>query len=140
MPPIAISPELANQIRRLADLDDNWDGYGAEPIAPAMIAAVRDFLDRLDKVHGDLTLKPGTETECLTPHIAASASGSVQLEWQHAGRSLELEFETPSEIRYLKWWPGHEVADEEESYPADDLDQSAALIRWVLTGDDAPAR
>lgn len=130
---------VLDSLKRIADLGDNWDGYGAKPITPAMVAAVRRFVDRLHGTHDDLTVKPGTETACLTPHLAASSSGTVQLEWQYGGRSLELEFETPTEIRYLKWWPDHEVADEEASYPSDDMDQSASLIGWVLTGDDVPA-
>lgn len=131
---------ITDRVQELGKLDDNWDGYGAKPIAPAMIAAVRQFLERLEDEHGELLLKPGTETDCLVPHCGARSSGTVQLEWQIGDRSLELEFEKPEEIRYLKWWPGHDLTDEEESYPAADLSQSASLIRWVLTGDDAPAQ
>ncbi len=130
---------VTDKVRELASLPDDWDGYGAKPIVPAMINTVCKFLTRLAKFHGELMLRPNTETECLVPHCAASSSGTVQLEWDFGGRSLELEFETATEIRYLKWWPGHDVTDEENSYPADDMAQSASLIRWVLSGDDAPA-
>ncbi len=132
-------PCIKEKTRALAALPADWDGYGARPIAPAMIEAVCRFLNRLAEQHGELMLLPGTETDCLIPHCGARSSGTVQLEWHVEDRILELEFEKPTEIRYLKWWPGHELTDEEESYPADDMAQSASLIRWVLSGDDAPA-
>lgn len=131
----ALRQALTDSVQNLAGFGDNWDGYGAKPIAPAMTAAVRQFLERLADERGELLLKPGTETECLVPYCLPMSSGAVQLEWHYEGRILEIEFERPDLIHYLKWWPGHEVGDDEATFPADDLEQSAALIEWVLYGD-----
>ena len=128
---------ITDRVRKLAEFGDNWDGYGAKPVTPAMIDAVCRFLERLADERGDLLLKPGTETECLVPYCLPMSSGAVQLEWHVEGRILEIEFERPGLIHYLKWWPGHEVADDEATFPADDLEQSAALIEWVFYGDAA---
>ena len=118
----------------LADFEPNWDGYGAKPFTSAMLRAVRRFLDRLGGEQGDVLLKPGTEDEFAFPYCVPVPTGAVQLEWHVGDRILELEFETPDEIHYLQWWPGHELVNKEDVYAADDLDQSVALIRWVLTG------
>jgi len=126
---------LSERVQSLAEFDDNWDGYGAKPIAPAMIAAVRQFLERLADERGELLMKPGTEAEWLVPDCLPMSSGAVQLEWHVGGRILEIEFERPDLIHYLKWWPGHEVPADEATFPADDLEQAAALIEWVLYGD-----
>lgn len=127
---------LGPKLDDLAAFPDGWDGYGARRFTPAMVAAVRAFLTRLGEERGDLLLKPYTEAECLLPDVVPLSSGAIQLDWRVEDRGLELEFETPDLIHYLKWCPARGV-EEEDVYLAADLGRSADLIRWVLTGHDA---
>ena len=43
---------------------------------------------------------------------------------------FELELETPSTIRYLKWHPEDGI-EEEDSFDIDDTDQATTLLRWI---------
>jgi hypothetical protein len=131
---------ITDRVRELASFSEaGWDGVQAKPIDPNVIEAVCQFFDGLADEYGELFIKPGTETVCLIPHCVPLVSGGLQLEWHVGERILELEFETPDTIRYLKWWPGHDLADDEASYPAADLHRSAELIRWAFKGEQSAA-
>ena len=108
-------------IRALRDLEPNWDGYGAPAIDPAVIAAAEAFVARL----------PGNVGS--RPRVVPMANGTLQLEWHAGAKSLELEFESPQALRYLQWNPDEGV-EEEESFPASDVETAVNLIRWFTTG------
>jgi len=126
---------VTDRVRALDQFQAGWDGASAKSVDPAIIAAACKFFDRLADEYGELLIRPFTEAECLVPHCVPLVSGGLQLEWHIEDRILELEFENPDAIRYLKWWPDQEVGDSEATYSASDLDQSADLIRWVFSGD-----
>ncbi len=113
--------DLEAEFRSLGELSPNWDGYGAPAIDPAVIAAVRSFVARIP--HG---LAP-------RPRVVPMSSGMVQLEWHAGARSLELEFEAPDSIRYLRWHPEEGIEDE-DSFPAADVEIAVDLIRWFVNG------
>ncbi len=119
-------------VEKLRGYAANWDGYGAPPFTNEMLEAVKTFLTHLPE---DLLLYPFMEADCLLPAVVPMSDGAIQLEWHVGSRVLELEFETPSTIHYLKWWP-QESIEEEEMYPAEDWGQSTRLIEWVLHGHD----
>lgn len=125
-------PCVLEQVEKLREYPLNWDGYGARPFAPEMIDAVQAFLYHLPDA---LFIRPYKEVDCLIPAIVPMSSGSIQLEWHAGSRILELEFETPTTIHYLKWWP-QEGIEEEGVYRAADCRQSSRLIEWVLRGYD----
>ena len=130
---------ITDRVRELVSFSEvGWDGGKAKPINPKVIEAVCQFFDRLAEEYGELLIRPDTEAECLVPHCVPLVSGGVQVEWHVSDRILELEFESPDTIRYLKWWPEHDLTDAEASYPADDLDRTADLIRWAFNGDATP--
>jgi hypothetical protein len=110
-------------IRALGELAPNWDGYGAPAIDPAAIEAAAAFVAKLP---GDLAARQ--------PRVVPTANGMLQLEWHAGARSLELEFESPHSIRYLQWNPDEGV-EEEDSFPATDVETAVDLIRWFMTGD-----
>lgn len=124
------------RIERLARLKDDWNGYGAKPFSPELIAAVKGFVTALP----DRLFEPSDEeVGGVAPFAVAVANGSIQLEWHMGDRILELEFEKSGEIGYLQWWPQEGVEDE-ASYPASDTARSVALIEWALHGNSSGRR
>ena len=103
----------------LKQLSNGWDYDGAPPIKPDVIQAVREFVNALP------------EHIATRPMVVPLSSGNVQLEWQHGGAALELEFESPSEVHYLKWHPARQI-EEEQTVPTSDRDQLVGLIRWFM--------
>jgi hypothetical protein len=61
--------------------------------------------------------------------VVPLASGAVQLEWVIGDRALELEFETPATIHYLRWDPRTNIADEQD-LPITDVARVETLMRW----------
>jgi hypothetical protein len=108
---------LRSKLDELGALPINWDGFGAPRIDPAIIDAAREFVDRMSEHFASgLTIVP-------------MSSGNLQLEWHDGPKVLELEFETPKAIHYLKWDPPHGI-EEEDSFSAADFDKALQLIHW----------
>lgn len=64
---------------RFLELPRNWDSYGAKPIDPANVERALNLLvDIMDK-------------GVPVPHLAATPSGGIQLEWSERGIDLEIE-------------------------------------------------
>ena len=61
------------------------------------------------------------------------SNGTLQLEWHDGPKSLELEFESPSSIRYLQWHPEQGI-EAEDSFPLTKIDAAVDLIRWFSSG------
>ncbi len=86
-----------------------------------IVHAAHDFLNRLP------------ENLVAPPLVVPMAKGNLQFEWHEGSRSLELEFESPTTIHYLKWHP-EEGVEEEGFFAADDVSQAVAFIRWFVKG------
>jgi len=114
---IGVSVELD----RLSLLQNNWDSYGAPPIDPGIIAAARKFVEALP------------ENFAYRPRVVPMSPGNLQFEWHHQGKVLELEFETPKLIHFLQWYPQAGV-EEEETFPASDIERAVDLIQWFMSG------
>lgn len=87
--------EYVDRIERLADLDRDWDTYGAKRISAESIKAARAFM---------ILAAAQSNTEGLTlppPHIVPVSNGAVQLEWESGELGLELEF-IGTRIEYLR--------------------------------------
>lgn len=67
------------ELRRLADLPEDWDSYGGRPPNSASIARTLEVLDLL--MEGDVPL----------PNFIPTSDGGVQLEWHRRGIDLEIE-------------------------------------------------
>ena len=59
--------------------------------------------------------------------------GRLQLEWHSGERSLELEFESPSQVHYLQWDPSEGI-EEEDVLPLAQKDENHSLIQWFVAG------
>lgn len=111
-------PALHRHLNELAILGPNWDGYGAPSIDPAILAAAHGFVN-------------GLPEKLPRPTIVPMSSGNLQLEWREGQRVLELEFETPTTIHYLKWDPDENL-QEEDVFPAAQVHRAVELIRWFM--------
>jgi hypothetical protein len=119
------SPEFRERVEaglnRLLSLPANWDSDGARTIESQLVEAARKFVGELP------------ENLISPPAVVPMAKGNLQLEWHSGPRSLELEFESPSMIHYLKWHPEEGVEDE-GFFSSDDVDRAVGLIRWFVGG------
>jgi hypothetical protein len=111
---------VIGRVRELANLQPGWDGYEAPSPSPALIEAIVGLV-----VSWPEHLAP-------RPHVSPLGSGGIQLEWVSGSRVLELEFESPERLHYLRWHPDSDVADE-AVISTNDHAQTEALIRWFVT-------
>ncbi len=112
---------IERELDRLASLPADWDHEGAPRIDPAIIRAARLCIARLPPNIASI------------PAVVPSAAGSLQFEWNAGRRSLELEFESPSTIHYLKWDPDEKI-EEEDLFDIEDTDRAVRLIHWFVRG------
>ena len=78
-----------NELQRLKNLPKNWDSYGSSEIT-----------DKASKKTADLLHK----SACLglnKPNLFPVSGGGLQLEWQNAGRELEIEILPEGDIEFL---------------------------------------
>jgi len=79
--PELLSPQLRQRIREFADLKMNWDGEGAKPVRPSVLADAIGVLWHLAVHCGDFR----------DPFLAPTFDGFVQIEWHSDKRSLDIE-------------------------------------------------
>ncbi|HET6884025.1 MAG TPA: antitoxin family protein [Pirellulales bacterium] len=108
---------LSARIDRLAALEPNWDGYGAPALDRHILFAAKQFIGWL-----------ATYTTAQ-PLAVPMSSGALQLEWHQGQKILQLEFEDPMTIHYLKWDPATGT-EEEDVFPIGDTAKAASLIDW----------
>jgi len=128
-PPLAPSNHVGTRVKvatseklnELALLKAGWDCYGAPPIERKIIDAAIHFVSQLpDTIH-------------IQPRVVPTSAGGLQLEWHDGPRVLELEFENPQEIRFLRWHPQAAI-EEEDSFSAKDINRAVELIHWHTHG------
>jgi hypothetical protein len=104
-------------LTRLRAFEANWNGYGAAPPDPQILATAAKVVESIPIDSGP------------TPQVVPMTRGRVQLEWHRGARSLELEFETADKIHYLKWDSSQGI-DEEDVFDADDVSAIVLLLSW----------
>jgi hypothetical protein len=109
------------KLAELGKLQAGWDADRAPAIDARILDAVRQFVASLP------------QHIATRPMVVPLTSGGVQLEWHRGRQVLELEFESPDTVHYLKWDPPTGV-EEEELIPVSDRDTLANLIRWFMKG------
>jgi hypothetical protein len=112
---------VSAELDRVAGLQPNWDAQGARRIDATLIAAARSFaaelpFDRIDP-----------------PKVVPMAKGNLQFEWHDGERTLELEFEAPRTVHYLKW-DSDESIEDEGFFEVGETERAEELIRWFLQG------
>lgn len=78
--------EMAMQIARFAELESDWDSYGAETISPQAIIAAKDVLQAVIR-----QTEPIIGEQVLSVWIAPLPSGGIMLEWRGPTADLEIE-------------------------------------------------
>lgn len=111
--------DVISDILRLRLLESDWDGAGAEIINVRSIERAVSFVRQMPTSH------------TIIPVVVPMSGGRLQLEWHTKTRSLELEFESPSQIHYLK-------CDEETGFDEEDVLSSPEewnianeLVAWI---------
>ena len=108
--------EIYDRICELETLQENWDSYGAAPVAHEAISIVRVVLSSLDI------------DEMPRPHIAAIPDGGVGLHWRVADRDLEIEIEPNGQIHFLRTIIGKEP----ETADVETWEDAQGVLDWVL--------
>jgi hypothetical protein len=111
---------LQNALDDLENLPPNWNGYGAEIIDRDIIESARRVVDQL----------PTDMVE--PPKVVPMTRGRLQFEWHRGSRSLELEFETPESIHFLKWDSDRRIDDENVIATAD-VEEITRLMNWFAS-------
>ncbi len=113
--------EVTKAIEALSTLKQNWDSYGAPPIDPNIVSAALKFVRLLP------------ENIASRPRVVPMSPGNLQLEWHHGRKILELEFETPATIHFLKWDADKDFS-EEDTFRVNEIDRAVDLIQWFMSG------
>jgi len=112
--------EVLGELDSLRHLPENWNGYGADPIDPKVIDSAEQFIASL----------PGTTI--AAPKVVPMTRGRLQFEWHRGNRSLELEFETPEQVHYLKWDTDAGI-EEEDILSLAEIGKVHELLGWFST-------
>jgi hypothetical protein len=81
---------LVQAFQAIAALGDDWDGYGAHRVEPSNMRSAARFLAAL------------ADTDIVPPHVAATPSGGVQLDWRQGGLEAEIVFEEDGEYAFIR--------------------------------------
>lgn len=112
--------EAFGKLERIMILPLDWNGYGAIPIDRNIGAAAERFIEMLPA------------NVVTTPAVVPMTLGRLQFEWHRGNRSLEIEFESPASIHYLKCDDDLDIS-EEEIIPANSTAELHALLRWFAS-------
>ncbi len=86
-PPSRLMPAI-ERVVSFGSLQSNWDSYRARPVDPLCAAAAIMFV--LNNVSEQMPL----------PTAVPTSRGGVQLEWHCNGVDVEIEFSSPSRLRF----------------------------------------
>ena len=114
-----MSPGLEAAVRtvlKLSTLLPGWDGYRSPAIGTPAIAGALNVLGMME----GLTLPK--------PHVSPVAGGGVQIEWERAGKELELEFGRDGSLSYLATEP---QGEEEGLLATEQRPKLWALLVWL---------
>lgn len=117
---------LEERIARFADLEPDWDSYGAKPIFPEAIAKAQKVLRSLIQC-----AEPQLEERMLSVWIAPLPNGGVLLEWRRAMADVEVEVTADGALDLLV---EQRVGEADETFERADIsvEEIASLLDDVL--------
>ena len=89
---IEMSPQfrqMAEGLSELAELPENWNGYGSRRIQPAAILQASDLIEALEKL------------AMPVPQFVPVSGGGIQLEWHNNKCELEVEIRADGTMEFL---------------------------------------
>lgn len=114
--------ETAARLERLSALPPDWDGSGA--LAPSKRSLLRAG-SLLSALHASTAR---TLINWRSPHVSASETGEVMLEWWYQARKLTL-YMGDSRAQYIKvWGPRIEEDMEDGEFDVDTFDRFWAWL------------
>lgn len=91
----AMQPAL-QRVTRLADLQPDWDSYGADPPSAQAVAGAHDVLMAVNEQFA------ATRGESVLPFaIAPLNDGGLQLEWRGPLAEIEVDIDPTGHLGYL---------------------------------------
>ncbi len=109
-------PERADQLRRLLELQENWDSYGAKPIDPRSVEFAVRLVTSLASVEG-----------IEAPTVTASPDGNAAFCWDDGQRSMDIEVLPDGLFEYAL------LSQLDSSKAEEGSTQSAAQLAVLLT-------
>lgn len=108
--------KLKLELKEISELEENWDGYGAEPIKKEIINQTNDIIDFLDESVPDFNIVPNVH--------------GIQLEWENDPKALEIYIEDDG-LSYLQV-VGKEMKDWIET-GFSDINKINKLLEWLYS-------
>jgi hypothetical protein len=112
-------------LARLAELKDNWDGYGSPPIRQAAFESAWRLVSVIEM------------EELPTPSVGPVSGGGIGIVWQAATRELQIEILPDGSVEFLvaavDTATGKEVTQEGRLSLAY-TDQVRRLVSWLISG------
>jgi len=87
------------QLESLAELDQDWDSYGASPPTPVALSRASRLM--LDVATRALETVDSDEAMSKPWFIAPLAGGGTQIEWRNGTCTVEVEFGPEGRLQYL---------------------------------------
>ncbi len=94
----------------------DWDGYGSPPVRRSAIEGAMTLLGLLQ----DIPLPPA--------HVSPVPGGGVQIDWESAGKELELEFRANGTLAFLATDP---AGEREGTLSTEDQQELWTLLVWL---------
>lgn len=119
---LALNP-LKRRLNDLRSWPENWDGFGS--LRPSE-ASVDHALVLLPELYKEAT---STGLKWVAPHVGASESGEIVLEWW-GGRSKLTIYVGPESIQYIRVW-GPNIENEMDDGELGGQTRFASLWQWL---------
>lgn len=119
-------PWAYEQLAEIAQLEPDWDSYGADPIAPQAIALATDLLHLVDE-----KLSRVAFDQSWPQIVAPRADGGVQIEWGTPPVQIAVHADPSGNLGYLYKDRQGEVTRYEEKQGAS-FDQILQKIATVV--------
>lgn len=82
--------KIVERIKSFRELGQNWNGYGAEPLKPSVIAIALHFVDLIG-------CSPNIE-------VFPTARGTIQFEWENDLYYVETEVYPDGSVKSFSQW------------------------------------
>ena len=93
--------DRTHRLHELAELQENWDSYGAHPPAEASVKQAETLLNLMAELDAD------------APHLYPTVDGGIAFEWTYPGWSVEIAINPDGK---LEGWSYNTETHEERDF------------------------